>query len=272
MPSAALTKLASTLIAVTALLFTATSAFADVATFATFSSVSSIRNIRLVNSGTGPDRNSDLQLYTTSTATASTPGSTRVYFSFLQDGLSTFVTNVVADFTLDATVAPNTPALVAGNVLVQQTVSGTMKFISTTPITLGAPYFGSTTIAAGANLLTVTFDSTISGGKNGSTSSLSGSTNGGNVVSFTSDFLDFSTIDNADLAASFSALSNTLKIDTNESLSSFRATAGGQFSSDPAPTVIGYVPESASWIMMIIGFAMVGVPLRRRPQPVVRAA
>lgn len=89
----------------------------------------------------------------------------------------------------------------------------------------------------------------------------------GNAVTFTSDFLDFSIINNADLASSFTALSNVLKVDTNMSLSSFRATAGGQFSADPAPTVVGFVPEPATWaMMMMIGFGLTGSSLRYRRQ------
>jgi hypothetical protein len=145
-----------------------------------------------------------------------------------------------------------------------------MTFKSTTPITLESPYFAPTTFAAGANLLTVTFNTGMIGSRNGSTSTLSGSTEGGSVVEFTSDFLDFDDVTNADLSATFSAMSTLLQVNStgNRSVSSFRATAGGQFSSDPAPMVVGIVPEPVSWVMMVAGFAMLGIAVRRQSRNV----
>ena len=256
-----------------ALLLSASPATADVQTFATFTSISPIKNIRFVNSGTSPSRIEDAQIYTTSTATADSAGATKVYFSFLQTGLSKFINNVVADYTLTAAVAKGDTASVAVGYVIQPIVTGTMTFKSTTPITLDSPYFAPTTFAAGANLLTVTFSTGMIGSKNGSTSTLSGSTEGGSVVEFTSDFLDFDEVSNADLSTTFSAMSTLLQIAStsasgNNSVSSFRATAGGQFSSDPAPMVVGIVPEPVSWVMMITGFTMLGIAIRKRARMV----
>jgi hypothetical protein len=225
---------------------------------------------RFVNSGTSPSRIEDAQIYTTSTATADSAGATKVYFSFLQTGLSTFINNVVADYTLTAAVAKGDTASVAVGYVIQPIVTGTMTFKSTTPITLESPYFAPTTFAAGANLLTVTFNTGMIGSRNGSTSTLSGSTEGGSVVEFTSDFLDFDDVTNADLSATFSAMSTLLQVNStgNRSVSSFRATAGGQFSSDPAPMVVGIVPEPVSWVMMVAGFAMLGIAVRRQSRNV----
>jgi hypothetical protein len=253
-----------------ALLLSASPATADVQTFATFTSISPIKNIRFVNSGTSPSRIEDAQIYTTSTATADSAGATKVYFSFLQTGLSTFINNVVADYTLTAAVAKGDTASVAVGYVIQPIVTGTMTFKSTTPITLESPYFAPTTFAAGAQLLTVTFNTGMIGSRNGSTSTLSGSTEGGSVVEFTSDFLDFDDVTNADLSATFSAMSTLLQVNStgNRSVSSFRATAGGQFSSDPAPMVVGIVPEPVSWVMMVAGFAMLGIAVRRQSRNV----
>jgi hypothetical protein len=47
-------------------------------------------------------------------------------------------------------------------------------------------------------------------------------------------------------------------------LNAFTAVANGQFSSDLATTRGGGVPEPATWALMLIGVAGVGVCLRRR--------
>jgi hypothetical protein len=268
-------KLAPALICTAALLLSATPAVADVETFATFTSITPIKNIRFVNSGTSASRTTNAQVYTTSSATANAPGTAKVYFSFLQDGLSSFINNVVADYTLTATVARGQSAGEFGSVLIQPLISGTMTFRSTSVITLTSPYFHTTTYQAGANLLTVEFGTSMTGNRNGSTTTLSGSTAAGNAIAFSSDFLDFSNVSNADLSTTFSALSNLLQINAstaNSSLSTFRATAGGQFSSDPAPLVLDVLPEPLSWVMMVTGFAMLGTAIRhqqRRARPAV---
>lgn len=259
--------MAPALFGTVAFLLSATPAAADIETFATFSSITPIKNIRFVNSGTSAGRTTDAQVYTTSSATANTPGTAKVYFSFLQTGLSTFINNVIADYTLTASVAKGDFAGTLGNQLVQPLVSGTMTFRSTSVITLGNPYFQTTTYNAGANLLTVNFGVAMSGSKNGSTATLSGSTDSDEYVEFTSDFLDFSNVSNADLSATFNALSNKLQVVAspgNKSISTFRATAGGQFSSDPAPVVLNVLPEPLSWVMMLTGFAMLGTAVRQQ--------
>jgi hypothetical protein len=48
-----------------------------------------------------------------------------------------------------------------------------------------------------------------------------------------------------------------------KSLRSFRATATGSFSSDPAPTITA-LPEPGAWAMLIAGFGLVGFAARRR--------
>jgi len=260
--------LASSVIGASALLLSATPAAADVLTFATFSSITPIKNIRFVNSGTATSRTTDAQIYTTSTAGATSVGATQVHFSFLQTGLSSFITNVVADYTLNATVERGDTALSVSGYVIQPIVTGTMSFKSTSAITLMSPYFAPTTFQAGANLLTVTFSTGLAGTRNSSSSTLSGSTGGGALVEFTSDFLNFDDVDDADLSTTFSAMTSPLQIlnPGNRSLTSFRATAGGQFSSDPAPMVLGIVPEPASWVMMVVGFGMLGIAVRRHPQ------
>ena len=128
-------------------------------------------------------------------------------------------------------------------------ITGSFSFISTTAITVTGPNFVTHTYAAGSNLLSGTFtNSTLFGGA--SSASTSSSTLAA-VVTFTSDFLDFSNTVNRDRGLTLTSINPALVVHTgaNKSLSSFRATAGGQFSSDPAPLINGLaiVPEPDMW-------------------------
>lgn len=263
-----LSRLRVALVCLTAAAMAATSASAQVTTFATFAALNSAKNVRLVNSGNSAARTTDARIFTTSVANGTTPSSIAVKFSFLQPGLSSFVNDIVANYTLDATISKGNSGGTFGNVIIQPTLSGTMSFLSTTSITLTGPSFSTHTYAAGSNLLTVVFDGYMTGGKNGSQATLAGSTDGGNAVTFTSDFLDFSNVNTGDLTLGLTALSAKLALGTgaNKSLQSFNATAGGQFSSDPAPAIVGLIPEPVSWVMMVTGFGMLGVALRRHTQ------
>lgn len=251
------------LLSASALVLAVVPAKAQIATFATFASINSTKNIQFQNEGTSDTRSNDALLFTTPSGSATNLGSTQVSFSFLQPGLSSYVNNVVANFTMSAAVAKNDTVDAFGNALFQPILSGSMSFTTTTAITVTSPYFSTHTYAPGANLLTVVFDGSLYGTRNGSTANLGGSTLGGNNLLFTSDFLDFSNVVNADLAAAFTALNSGLKVGSNGSLASFRATGGGQFSADPVPNIIGMIPEPASWAMMIAGFGMLGVAARR---------
>ncbi|RYF02912.1 MAG: hypothetical protein EOO77_31875, partial [Oxalobacteraceae bacterium] len=140
-------------IAASAFLCTTVAAHADISTFATFSSIDQTKNVSLVNSGTSGLTNATL--YSTSSEDASQPGAVLVKFGFLQDGLSDFVTNVVAEFSLNGTITD--AAATPGVFLYQPVFSGTMSFISTTAITVRGPLFELKTFAAGSNLLTINF-------------------------------------------------------------------------------------------------------------------
>lgn len=244
-------------IGASALFLTTVAAHAEITTFATFSSIGQAKNISLVNSGAGT---TGATIYSTSTGTANRPGTVKVQFGFLQPGLSDFVTNIVADFTLNGTITePATP----GSLPFQPVFTGTMSFISTTVITLTGPLFETKTFEAGANLLTVTFNGGITGGRNGSTAGFDGSTGANDRVDFTSDFLDFSNVTERDYAATLNAVTPRVSIGANGSFNSFRASIGGAFSSDPAPVLVGTIPEPASWALMITGFMMLGAALRQ---------
>lgn len=244
-------------------------ASAVVVTFATFSALNTTKNFRLVNSGnsSAASRTTDATLFTTATGTSTVPGSVIVKFSFLQPQLNAFVNNANASFTYNATVARNTPATTFGGQLFQSGITGSFSFLSTTAITVSGPGFVTHTYAAGSNLLSGSFtNATLNG--SGSSAGTTSSTASGSLVSFTSDFLDFSNTVQRDRGLTLTAITPSLSkhAGLNGALNAFRATAGGQFSSDPAPLINGLaiVPEPATWAMLVVGFGLVGVRTRRR--------
>jgi hypothetical protein len=264
-------KLALTAIAVGGIA-AATPSYAVVTTFADFSATSQARNMRWQKVGANNGA-----IFTTSTGTANVPGNVNVKFSFLQ---SYFTSNNIAQSvnavfflsgttTADPAMQTALPTVPPTTYLTQAIDSLTFSFKSTAPITVG-----NVTYPAGSNLLsgTVVSNSTIGGVSGGFSAGLTNSTAGGNTVTYTSDFLDFSNTVNRSFSISLDALLATvgsppvnkgLNAAPGQSTSSFRATATGSFSSDPAP-IINAVPEPAVWGMMIAGFGVVGFQSRRR--------
>ena len=156
-------------------------------------------------------------------------------FSFTQPFISDFVSNVNAAFRYNATIAKGSPAVAAFGGIVQQSISGSFSFLSTSAITVTGPNFVTHTYAAGSNLLSGTFtDATLFGG--GSSAATSSSTTGGSVVTFTSDFLDFSDTVDRDRGLTLTAITPSLAASTgnNKALKTFRATAGGSSRRIPA--------------------------------------
>lgn len=245
-----MTRFACVSIAALAGLSAAMPAQAALTTFANFTGINSDAGVRFDNNGTGGS------LYTIETPMASSPGSRLVSFSFLQSALSA-VSNVTASFTMIANTV--SPAQQMTGFLVQPNLTGAFSFLSTSAVTVG-----STTYAAGSNLLSGSFtDVTIAGQVNASSAAYSGSTGGGAVISYTSDFLTFAPNSDYDLSISLSSLAPLLAAVPGNALSSFRAYSTGSFSSEPAPAV-NAVPEPSVWGLMIVGFGLVGVQARRR--------
>jgi hypothetical protein len=232
-------------------------ASAVVTTFASFSPIGSGANVRFVNAAS----NTNAVFYSTATANATVAGARNVNFSLLQSSINPFVNNVTAKFSLSGIVT-NTAATVAGTTITQSNISGSFSFLSTAAITIG-----STTFAAGSNLLSGTFtNGAILGTRNTTGGSFSGSTPS-SAINYSSDFLTFVPNSSYDFSMSLTSISPALNaLLTNaaptRALRTFRAVVGGSFSSDPAPTVA--VPEPAIWLQLIAGFGLVGVAARRR--------
>ncbi len=229
-------------------------AAAVVTTFASFGPGAGGANVYFLNAGTSAS------FYTTANNTATTSGSRAVTFTFLQNAFNS-LGPVNAAWTLAGTVT-STVATINGTNITQSNVAGSFSFISTSAIMLGTQSF-----AAGSNLLSGTFtNSTIAGARSGTAAGFSGSTPS-SMINYTSDFLTFVPGSNFDFSISLTQIAPTLNAlptagTPTRALRTFRAVAGGQFSSDPAP--IPNVPEPAIWLQLITGFGLVGLAARRR--------
>jgi len=248
-----LAKLAALALAATA--FTAP-ASAVVTTFASFGPGAGGANVYFLNAAS----NSNAVFFTTATNSSTVPAPRRVTFTFLQPAFDA-IGPVTAFWQLNGIVT-NTIATINGVNITQSNIAGSFSFTSTSAITLG-----STTYAAGSNLLSGTFtNSTISGTRNGTSAGFTGATPVSSIT-YVSDFLTFVPGSGYDFALSLSQIASPLNaLPTSgvptRALRTFRAVAGGQFSSDPAP--IANIPEPAVWAQLIVGFGLVGFAARRR--------
>jgi len=167
-------------------------------------------------------------------------------------------------FSLSAT---STTAPVLDHGVFTQLFSGTLSFTRTAPL-YKLDYLGHATTTALTNLLSISFtNAVLTGTANGMTIGLAGNTPE-STINFTSDFRSFTREDwltNFDFAIAGNAASVAIgraAVDpalTNvtgiRSLNSFRVSATGTFAASA-------VPEGASWMMMIVGFAAIGVSRR----------
>jgi len=251
-------------VAALAATITAVPAAAVVTTFANFSAGAGGANVYWLNAG----NNSNATFFTTAANNTTAPAARGVSFTFLQNAFNS-IGPVNALWSLNGSVT-NTVATAGGGIITQSNIAGTFSFISTSAITLG-----STTYLAGSNLLSGTFNnSRISGSRGGTSAGFNGSTPTSSIT-YTSDFLNFATGSNYDFAISLSQINPGLNTNPTSgtptrALRTFRAVATGQFSSDPAPTAI--IPEPQIWAMLVIGFGLVGVQVRRRANRALVAA
>jgi uncharacterized membrane protein len=130
--------------------------------------------------------------------------------------------------------------------------AGTITFLRDTAAAEGT---GSKT-----NLLTVTFtNAQLNASQNAG--SFTFKSNANSVITYSSDFLDFSNVISKDFSFSFSGASPTFSAPIGSSSRSISFSGSGTFASDPAPLVVG-VPEPATWAMMLVGFGAMGATLR----------
>ena len=104
-------------------------------------------------------------------------------------------------------------------------------------------------------------------GKNrGSTSSLDGSISGGTSIEFTSDFVNFTGLSDADFKFNFNGISPSFRKGANNNFQSFFSQLTGQFGANPAPSAIN-APEPGGLALIIGGtipLSILTVRLRRK--------
>jgi hypothetical protein len=235
--------------AVSGLALAALTASAPAAALVTFGSTIALsnNNVRYVNSTvTGTPS----QLYSTSSISSTSASPASIFFGATEALLGGLPLNAASTFFLNATV-PN-PTGLSGAFDVTG-VNGSFSILSNAPITIGS-------ITSQVLLTAVFTNATFSGVVGSPAITLSGDNTTG-TVTYSSDFLDFSQV--VDAAFSFTGSSNeNLQVGPLGRIRSFRGTVTGNFASDPVPKVL--VPEPETWAMLVLGFGLVGVSVRRR--------
>lgn len=208
---------------------------AAITTFATFGPSSSTPNISFDGSLSG--------------AGAISSAAAPVSFSFLNaDG----TTASSYDAVLNLAATTDTASTYMG-IAVLPISSGLISFTSASAITYGG--------RTGTNLLTVSFNGGyLTGLLNGSTANYGNSTPP-NDVTFTSDFLDFSSSTARDLALAINGINPSLGFAFGASRF-HTGTVSGNFGADVFSGSPQGVPEPASWAMMLCGFGLAGSVLR----------
>lgn len=226
---------------------------ADTTTFGQFLQRSpSSRLFQYVNRDSGAAKSAELR--TTGTATGNSVASIPIYYILSVAGLPADLTGLQnAHLTVDFVSNLGTTASGTSRVQLFDTVTaGSISIIRDTAASTGAN--------SRTNLLTVNFSNAELDASNGS-GSFTFKSNPTSLITYTSDFLDFSQVVSKDFSFSFSGASPTFSATTGSSGRSTRFSGTGTFASDPPPTIPG-VPEASTWAMMMIGFGVAGMAMR----------
>jgi hypothetical protein len=218
----------------------------------------SARLFRYLNEDSGSDRKASIYTTIDGTTMASIP----VYYLSSVSGLPGDLMGFqAAHLTVD--LVSNVGTTGSGSSrqqLFDTTVTGTISFTRDTAAAEGT---GSRT-----NLLTVSFTNAELDASQGAGAlglkSLDSAT-----ISYTSDFLDFSTVLAQAFSLSFSGASPTFGATIGESGRTIRFAGSGTFAAGPGPYAPP-VPEASSWAMMVTGFGAVGGAMRSRRRAVFR--
>ena len=176
-----------------------------------------------------------------------------VTFRFLDQTGTLTVLDVNATLDFSATV---TGGQVLGGTGILPVSGGTLTFTSLVPLTLGG--------VTGDNLLTVVFGpgGAFTGPVGGSTATYGNSTPP-NIVSFTSDFIDFSASTARDLALSINAINPLLTAANFAANTGFAGTISGNFGADIFGGFPFPVAEPASIALFGLGIGLIAARARR---------
>jgi hypothetical protein len=239
---------------------TASSAWADSVTFGQFTQKdTSKRLFRYKNKDSGPNKGAEIYSTVAATTgpTANTFASIPVYYVMSALGLPADLTGQQdAHLTVDFLSTAGTTG--SGTSRVQLFGSGTVTITRDTAALEG--------LNTRTNLLSVTFTNAELDASNNN-GSFTFKSNDNSVITYSSDFLDFSNVLTKDFSFSFSGASPKFNANLGSSSVSTRFSGTGTFASDPAPITFG-VPEASTWAMLVIGFGAVGAMMRtgRRPK------
>ena len=222
----------------------------------------SARLFRYQNQDSGSTRKASI--YTTGTPTGTSVASIPIYYILSAAGLPADLTGLQnAHLTVDFVSNVGTTGTGGDRMQLFDTlVSGSVVITRDTAAAEGS---GTRT-----NLLTVSFtNAELDASQNNG--SFTFKSNNNSVITYTSDFLDFSNVVTKDFSFSFSGASPTFQAPIGKSGRNTRFSGTGTFASDPAP-IVPSVPEISTWGMMLIGFGTVGAAMRGRRGRAVLAA
>lgn len=157
--------------------------------------------------------------------------------------------SIAVDGRLTFNATAGGSAGVMDGIIVQPFSGGTFSLTADSPFT----FLGQT----GTNVLTGSFTGgALTAVRGGSSSTFQVSIPADSIFGTTTDFFDFTGFRLDDFALSMSSATPRITV-SGGTVSSFTANGTGTFAG-------GVVPEPATWAMMIVGFGLVGVSLRRR--------
>jgi len=204
--------------------------------FADFTPTSNQPNIQYSGSATGAGTITDL--------------GQMVHFSFLNPDGSVSGTSFDAMMTLNATTDAGTTV---GGTALLPVLSGTASFKTASAVTWGSH--------TGTNLLTVSFTGGAFSGLLGGSTATYGNSTPPNVVTFTSDFLNFTGSTARDLALAVDAINPPVGV-LFGGRRLHTGSVSGNFGADISSGSPQGVPEPGSWALMFAGFGLVGSVLR----------